>query len=123
MDHVPTNWNEGSEHERAERKPRRTARRPMRGRAKGEKPEERGRRMTGRIARMLYGQSYGLIRLSDGREVFFHRKDAPDALFNSLEVKDSVVFELIEDPIAGPRAVRVGRSEGHQRRPDAPSPD
>jgi cold shock CspA family protein len=125
MEHVPTNWNESTEdHDRTDRTtPHRTSRRPLRGRAKGAKPEERGRRMTGRIARMLYGQSYGLIRVSDGREVFFHRKDAPDALFNSLEVKDSVVFELIEDPIAGPRAVRVARRDRNQRRQGLLSPD
>jgi cold shock CspA family protein len=117
MDYIPS-WSEGFDHERADRAPsrRKTSRRPMQGRAKGAKPEERGRRMTGRIARMMYGQSYGLIRVSDGREVFFHRKDAPDALFNALEVKDSVVFELIEDAIAGPRAVRVARPESHRRR-------
>ena len=70
--------------------------------------------MTGRIARMQYGQSCGFIRADDRREVFFHRKDAPGALFNTLEVKDRVVFELIEDPIAGPRAVHVRRANGAQ---------
>jgi cold shock CspA family protein len=109
MDSVPTNWN-GSveEHESADRTPsRRTSRRtPKKGREKGVKPEERGQRMTGRIARMLYGQSHGFIRADDGREVFFHRKDA--VAFNSLSVKDRVAFEVIEDAIAGPRAVRVG---------------
>ena len=108
MDFVPSNWNEDMEDpERAERAPtRRASRRTPKGREKGVKPEERGRRMSGRIARMLYGQSHGFIRVADGREVFFHRKDA--AVFNSLVVKDRVDFELIEDPIAGPRAVRVG---------------
>jgi cold shock CspA family protein len=78
--------------------------------------------MAGRIARMLYGQSCGWIRIDDGREVFFHRKDATAALFNSLAVKDRVVFELIEDPIAGPRAVRVTGASGTKtgNRPDSP---
>jgi cold shock CspA family protein len=109
MDSVPTNWNASFEdQDSADRKPsRRTSRRtPKKAREKGVKPEERGQRMTGRIARMLYGQSHGFIRADDGREVFFHRKDA--AAFNSLSVKDRVAFEVIEDPIAGPRAVRVG---------------
>jgi cold shock CspA family protein len=89
----------------------RPGRRPRRkGRAKGEKPEERGRRAVGRILRMLYGQSYGLIRMSDRRDVFFHRKDAKAALFNALEIGDRVVFELIEDSLTGPRAVRVTRA-------------
>jgi cold shock CspA family protein len=59
---------------------------------------------------MLYGQSYGLIRIDDRRDVFFHRKDAKVALFNALAVGDRVVFELIEDPLTGPRAVRVARA-------------
>jgi len=109
MDFVHTNLNESVEdHDSADRTPsRRSSRRtPKKGREKGVKPEERGRRMTGRIARMLYGQSHGFIRADDGREVFFHRKDA--VAFNSLSVKDRVAFEVIEDTIAGPRAVRVG---------------
>ena len=115
MEFVPTNWNGSVEDpDSADRTPsprtsRRTpkkARETKKAREKGVKPEERGQRMTGRIARMLYGQSHGFIRADDGREVFFHRKDA--AAFNSLAVKDRVAFELIEDPIAGPRAVRVG---------------
>ena len=79
------------------------------GRAKGVRPEERGQRTTGRILRMLYGQSYGLIRIEDRRDVFFHRKDARASLFNALEPGDRVIFELIEDPLTGPRAVRVAR--------------
>jgi len=90
------------------------ARRPGRprgtkGRAKGEKPEERGERAVGRIVRMLYGQSYGLIRMGDRRDVFFHRKDAKAALFNTLSIGDRVAFELIDDSLTGPRGVRVRR--------------
>jgi cold shock CspA family protein len=88
--------------------PRRQRR--VKGRAKGEKLEERGRKTTGRIVRMLYGQSYGLIRMSDRRDVFFHRKDARASLFNNLSVGDHVAFELIEDPLTGPRGVRVSRA-------------
>jgi cold shock CspA family protein len=89
----------------------RPARRQRRlGRAKGPKIEERGDRTIGRIVRMLYGQSYGLIRIDDRRDVFFHRKDAKAALFNALDIGDRVVFELIDDPLTGPRAVRVSRA-------------
>jgi len=90
----------------------RPARRPRRkkGRAKGEKPEERGERAVGRIVRMLYGQSYGLIRMGDRRDVFFHRKDAKASLFNALAIGDLVVFELIDDVLTGPRGVRVRRA-------------
>ena len=84
--------------------------RRLKGRAKGVKPEERGQRTNGKIIRMLYGQSYGLIRMGDRRDVFFHRKDARASLFNALEPGDRVIFELIEDPLTGPRAVRVSRA-------------
>ncbi len=73
------------------------------------KPDERGVRTTGRIVRVLYGQSYGLIRIAGRRDVFFHRKDVRAGLFNNLAIGDRVVFELIEDPLTGPRGVRVAR--------------
>jgi cold shock CspA family protein len=118
MEYLPTNFSEHTEDQQAPERAtehRRTSGRTPKGREKGVKPEERGQRMTGRIARMLYGQSHGFIRVDDGREVFFHRKDARASLFNSLAVKDRVVFELIEDPIAGPRAVRVQRRVKNQK--------
>jgi len=92
------------------RPPRQRRQRAIKGRAKGVKPEERGQRTSGRILRVLYGQSYGLIRIQDRRHVFFHRKDARASLFNALEPGDRVIFELIEDPLTGPRAVRVSRA-------------
>ena len=90
----------------------RPGRRPrkLKGRAKGVKPEERGERAVGRIIRMQYGQSYGLIRMDDRRDVFFHRKDAKAALFNDLSIGDRVAFELIDDALTGPRGVRVKRA-------------
>jgi|ERR1041385_2589644 len=90
--------------------PKRRRQRAVNGRAKGVKIEERGQRAKGTIVRMLYGQSYGLIRLADRRVVFFHRKDARASLFNNLSVGDNVAFELIEDHLTGPRAVRVHRA-------------
>ena len=90
-------------------RPHRKGRAKVQGRAKGVKPEERGTRTIGKIVRILYGQSYGLIRIQDRRDVFFHRKDARASLFNALEAGDRVVFELIEDPLTGPRAIRVSR--------------
>jgi len=83
--------------------------RRAKGRATGVKLEERGQRATGRVVRILYGQSYGLIRMADRRDVFFHRKDARASLFNNLNVGDAVAFELIEDSLTGPRGVRVRR--------------
>jgi cold shock CspA family protein len=78
-------------------------------RAKGVKRVERGHRMTGRVVRILHGQSHGFIRAEDNRQLFFHRSDVLFALFNALAVRDRVAFEVIEDNIAGPRAVNVKR--------------
>ena len=72
-----------------------------------------GIRASGRIVRLLFGQSYGFIRGRLGREIFFHRADVrDDTTFNGLEVGDSVTFELIDDAVSGARATRVT----HRRR-------
>lgn len=64
----------------------------------------------GRIIKLMIGQSHGFIRLTDGREVFFHRNDLREgASFNDLVVGDSVTFELVDDPISGARARSVQR--------------
>jgi cold shock CspA family protein len=78
-----------------------------RGRAKGEKVDQRGLPTTGRVARILYGQGFGFIRIDERRDVFFHRKDVFGGMFNELSVDDGVTLELIEDALTGPRAVRV----------------
>ena len=63
---------------------------------------------TGRIARLLIGQSYGFIRVRNGQAVFFHRADLRDAMaFNTLQVGDLVAFELVDDRLSGARAIRV----------------
>ena len=75
--------------------------------------EPRGPVSTGRIAKLMIGQSYGFIRLADGREIYFHRSDLEDgASFNDFTIGDMVTFELLEDAVSGARAVRV-----KQRRP------
>ena len=69
-----------------------------------------GARTRGTIIRIATGQSYGFIRLRDRREVFFHRADLQDdTSFNSLQIGELVVFELIVDAISGPRAIQVTR--------------
>jgi cold shock CspA family protein len=85
------------------------------GRSKGAKREERGRRMTGCIARIRHGQGDGFIRAEDDRQLFFHRSDVRIARFNALAVRDPVAFEVIEDKLAGPRAVKVKRAAGNKR--------
>ena len=73
-------------------------------------PERRGVSTTGRIAKLLVGQGHGFIRLTDDREVFFHRSDVREgASFNDFIVNDPVTFELLEDAVSGARALRVTR--------------
>lgn len=66
-----------------------------------------GRPTTGRIVRMVTGQSHGFIRDRQGREVFFHRSDVTQGTFNDLAVGDTLGFEVIEDRLSGARAIRV----------------
>lgn len=102
------------------RKPRVRASRSTAGRAKGEKVDQRGRPTKGRIARILYGQSFGFIRV-DGRSVFFHRKDVLAGTFNELAVDDHVALELVEDALTGPRAVRVTGASSTRQKSGPPS--
>jgi cold shock CspA family protein len=70
----------------------------------------RGKPVTGRIVNILTGQGHGFVRLSDGREVYFHRADlAEGTAFNDLRIGDPVKFELLEDAVSGARALRVER--------------
>ena len=67
----------------------------------------RGPQTTGRIARLSHGRSCGVIRTNDGISVFFHRRDLDGVRYSDLEVGRWVNFELIDDPISGPRAALV----------------
>jgi cold shock CspA family protein len=74
----------------------------------GRPADVRGTPSVGRIATLFIGQSYGFIRLANGRAVFFHRSDLRDGVsFNRFAVGDNVTFELLEDRVSGPRAVQV----------------
>ena len=76
-------------------------------------PEQRGVPSKGHITRLLVGQGYGFIRLTDGRDIFFHRRDVlQGASFNAFAVGDAVAFELLEDDVSGARAVRVRGERG-----------
>jgi cold shock CspA family protein len=76
-------------------------------------PERRGAASTGRIVKLLIGQSYGFIRLANGREIYFHRSDLEDATtFNDFAIGDAVSFELLEDAVSGARALRVKQHRG-----------
>ena len=70
-------------------------------------PQAHGSKARGRIAELSRGRSCGVIRASDGQRVFFHSRDLEGARYNDMEVGASVLFELIADPVSGPRATRV----------------
>lgn len=61
---------------------------------------------------LFVGQGHGFIRLTNAREAFFHRSDVREGTsFNDLAVGDAVSFELLEDDVSGPRALRVERRQ------------
>ena len=72
--------------------------------------ERRGTPKSGRIITLMLGQGHGFIRLTSDRKVFFHRSDLCEGTsFHDLAVGNRVTFELLEDAISGPRALRVAR--------------
>jgi len=72
--------------------------------------DQRGPSRSGRIVTLVLGQGHGFIRLGDRRDVFFHRSDLCEGTgFGDLAVGEILTFELLEDPISGPRALRVER--------------
>jgi len=76
---------------------------------------QRGVVSNGRISKLFVGQGYGFIRLTDGREVFFHRTDVREgASINEFAVGDRVTFELLEDAVSGARALLVRRRQPHR---------
>ena len=79
------------------------------------RPVTAGKPTTGRIVRLAPGLSYGHIRASTHRDVFFHRSDTGDE-FNRLNVGDAVTFELVEDRLSGPRGIRVRKKKAQARK-------
>ena len=72
--------------------------------------EPHGTPCSGRIVALVLGQGHGFIRITDGRKVFFHRSDVCEGVsFGGFAVDQTVMFELFEDPISGPRALQVQR--------------
>jgi cold shock CspA family protein len=71
--------------------------------------ERRGVPDAGRIVKLLVGQGYGFIRLANDREIYFHRSDMQGGSINDFGVGDAVVFELLDDPVSGARALCVRR--------------
>jgi cold shock CspA family protein len=123
MDRILTETVETSERGTSERRQKGTKWRRT-TRATGPREPERGRQTTGEVVSIRYGQSHGFIRTEHSREVFFHRRDVADKRFNGLSCGDRVEFELIEDKLVGPRAVRVRPIDRHARTLDtAPEVD
>lgn len=61
---------------------------------------------------LVLGQGHGFIRLADRRSVFFHRSDLQEGTrFGDLTLGEILTFELLDDPISGPRALRVERRQ------------
>jgi cold shock CspA family protein len=75
----------------------------------GERPTLPGRPTIGRITRLSHGQGHGFLRAEDDREVYFHRADVTGG-FNDLVVGDAVTFDLFDDPVTGPRALRLRKA-------------
>jgi len=69
------------------------------------RPVYSGKRTKGRIKSIVRGHGSGIISAPNG-DVFFHKTDV-EGEFWDLSVGDAVVFELLEDPISGPRAQKV----------------
>jgi cold shock CspA family protein len=69
----------------------------------------RGSEAVGRVVQLSHGRLCGLIRASNGQVVFFHRADLVDLRYGDLAIGRSVRFELVPDPISGPRASQIRR--------------
>ncbi len=65
--------------------------------------------MTGTIVRKT-DKGFGFIQPDDGgKDVFFHAQNVVDGLFDELQEKEKVAFDLEEGP-KGPAAVNVRRA-------------
>jgi cold shock CspA family protein len=71
--------------------------------------DPRGRATTGTVVTITRGRGDGYIRESRAELLYFHRGDAVGGTFNDLNIGDAVTFEVIEDTVSGPRAVRVAK--------------
>jgi cold shock CspA family protein len=67
-------------------------------------------RMTGKVTKIVRARACGFIRTTEGREVFFHASDLEGATFAEVRESHKVRFELVDDRISGPRALRVSRA-------------
>ena len=79
--------------------------------------ELRGVPETGRIVKLFVGQGHGLIRLTSGREIYFHRADMKEGTsINDFSIGDVVACEVLDDRVSGARALRVAKRQPRRRR-------
>ena len=62
--------------------------------------------MQGEIKKLVANRGFGFIRLSGGKDVFFHRSDMADGDFDLLFEGQTVAFD-VEESRRGPRARHV----------------
>ena len=78
--------------------------------------ERRGVPDSGRIVKLFVGQGHGIIRLADGREIYFHRADMQEGTsINDFGIGDPVAFERLDDSISGARALGVVKRPPRRR--------
>ena len=63
--------------------------------------------MTGRITQVIRSRACGFIRATDGQDVFFHASELTGIAFSEVEERLVVRFDLVHDPVSGPRATQV----------------
>ena len=79
------------------------------------RPSERGVADSGHVVKLFVGQGHGVIRLANGREIYFHRADIEEGTsINDLSLNDAVTFERLDDVVSGARALRVARRSGRR---------
>jgi cold shock CspA family protein len=78
--------------------------------------DRRGVPDTGRIVKLFTGQGHGIIRLADGRDIYFHRADLQEGTsINDFRIGDVVGFERLDDRVSGARALGVAKRKPRQR--------
>lgn len=61
--------------------------------------------------KLISDRGFGFIRTSEGKDLFFHRKELEGVDYDSLREGKEVEFEVGRDRIDRPQAVRVRLSQ------------
>jgi cold shock CspA family protein len=81
-----------------------------------------GRRVQGRIERVIHAHGFGFIRTDEGRDILFHRGDLIELEFHSLKEGQTVSFELPYQAAGNIPRVLIMRPSRANRVPHTPSP-